>query len=77
MSKNIHYLQRAIDEFLDAEEADAWLIAYALNNKLTIVTYEVSAPNQKSKIKIPDACIPLGVQFINPMEMFRQLNEQF
>ncbi|HMP32288.1 MAG TPA: DUF4411 family protein, partial [Saprospiraceae bacterium] len=30
ISKNNHYLQNALNEFLDADEADAFLIAYAL-----------------------------------------------
>jgi len=41
MSKKDHYRQRALNEFLDADEADAWLVAYALEHGLSIVTYEV------------------------------------
>jgi len=74
---NGHYLQKAIDEFLDAEEADAWLIAYALAKKITIVTYEVSAPYAKNKIKIPDVCMHFNVQYVNAIKMFRELGERF
>jgi len=71
------FKQTAIDEFLDADEADAWLIAYAMKNNLTVITYEVSAPGSKKKIKIPDVCINFDVRYINTIEMFRELNETF
>jgi hypothetical protein len=54
-SKSAHYVQNAINEFLQYENADAWLIAYALaiNKNCQIVTQEKSEPTRKSKIKIP------------------------
>lgn len=78
-SRSDHYLQRAIDEFLDAENADAWLIAYALtlSEDKKIVTQEVSRPEQKSKIKIPDVCQPFGISTVTTIEMFRNLGETF
>lgn len=76
-SMSSHYLPRAINEFLDADEADAWLIAYAMANTNIIVTQELSQPDRKNKIKIPEACAPFSVQFINTIEMFRQLGEKF
>lgn len=77
MSKKGHYQQRALNEFLDADEADAWLVAYALEHGLSIVTYEVSEPNTKKKIKIPEACIPFSISFVNTIEMLRMLRERF
>ena len=79
VSRNNHYFSKAINEFLDADEADAFLIAYALNKPLerTIVTQEISAPQKKSRIKIPDCCNALGVDYINTIEMFRKLGETF
>lgn len=73
------YLQRALDEFLDANEADAFLIAYALSDpgRFTITTLEISAPLGINKVKIPDACIGLGVNTCNTISMFRQLGESF
>jgi len=72
-----HFKTSAIDEFLDATKADAWLIAYAMANDLTIVTYEVSAPQGKKRIKIPDVCHQFNVKYVKPMEMFRQLGVKF
>ncbi len=78
-SKTGHYLPNALAEFLDADEADAWLIAYALVDSAQhiIVTHELSEPNRRNKVKIPDACIANGVQHCNTIEMLRQLGERF
>lgn len=71
-----HYLQKAIDEFLDKDEADAWLVSYAHANKLKVVTYETSDPNSKKKVKIPDACINFNIPYLTPIQMFRELGEK-
>jgi hypothetical protein len=78
-SKKDHYLEKAIKDFLKDDNADAWLIAYALtiNEGCIIVTQEKSEPNRKSKIKIPDVCIAFGLPYKNLIEMFRILGEKF
>ncbi|MBD1395763.1 DUF4411 family protein [Pontibacter sp. JH31] len=75
-SKSTHYLQKALDEFLDADEADAWLVSYALAKNVTIITHELSQPNRKNKIKIPDVCEPFGIRYTNTIEMLRHLGAQ-
>ena len=77
IARNNQYNQAAINEFLQADEADAWLVAFALNHRIPIVTQEKSAPNSKTKIKIPDVCLAFDIQNINTIEMFRQLEEKF
>lgn len=77
VSKNFQYKPQALQTFLDADEADAWLVAYALEHNLKIVTNEVSAPLSKNSIKIPDVCIAFGVPFLNPMQMFREMGERY
>lgn len=74
-SMSSHYNPNAIREFLGTNQADAWLIAYckADSNNRTLVTYEESNPLQKSKIKIPDACVPMGVKPIRTIPMLREL----
>lgn len=76
---NNHYSPNAINEFLDADEADAFLIAYSLADPVnrTVVTHETSAPQKKSKIKIPDCCNALDVNYVTTIEMFRELRETF
>jgi hypothetical protein len=78
-SKSDHYLPNARAEFLNADEADAFLVSYALadkNNRI-IVTYEISEPYKKNRIKIPDVCLANDIQYTNTIEMFRKLKEQF
>lgn len=79
ISRSGHYLPNALNEFLDADEADAFLVAYCLADTVNrcVVTHEVSEPNRKNKVKIPDACIALNVLHVNTIEMFRQLGETF
>jgi len=72
-----HYSAHAIQEFLETDLADPWLIALAMSNNWTIVTYEKSEPNRKSKIKIPEVCNHFNVKYINTIEMLRELNEFF
>lgn len=79
VSRGGHYLPKALDEFLDADEADAFVVAYTLADAANrkIVTQEKSQPNRINKIKIPEAANALGVQYCNTIEMFRQLGETF
>ncbi len=78
-SKSTHYLPQAIAEFLNAENADAWLVAYALSDITHnyIVTQEISEPNKKSKIKIPDVCNHFRIKYVNTIDLFRKLGETF
>lgn len=78
-SKSTHYSTNALKEFMQADEADAFVIAYALNDlsNRTIVTLETREPNRKSKVKIPDCCDALGVSCLSTIEMFRQLGATF
>jgi hypothetical protein len=76
-SRSDHFTIAALNEFLDAAEADAWLIAFSLANGNQIVTHETSDPQSKKRIKIPDACIPHGISCVNTIEMLRLLGEQF
>jgi hypothetical protein len=79
VSRRQHYLTNALNEFLEAEEADAFLIAYCLSDTANriIVTQEISDPLRKNKIKIPDCCDAIGVTYTNTIGMFRQLGETF
>lgn len=78
-SRSSHYSPNAINEFLAADEADAFIVAYALGNitTRTIVTQEVRRPEMKSKIKIPEPCNAFNIRYIRAMEMFRELGETF
>ncbi len=62
------YTPAAINTFL--QKADYYLIAHALAGGHVVVSHEVPA-NSPNHIKIPDACIGLGVRFMTPYQMLR------
>lgn len=65
------YRQEAVDGFL--AKADFWLIAEALASGATVVTREVSAPDSKKSIKIPDACAAFGLACAQPFPVYARL----
>ena len=72
MSQN--YEPAAINTFLQV--ADFYLIAHALASGHVVVTHEVPA-NSTKRIKIPNACIGLGLRFMTPYEMLRREQAKF
>lgn len=56
-----------------AQVADAYLVATAAAKNMTLVTYEVSDPTCRKRVKIPDACIALGVRYCDLNTAFRDL----
>ena len=60
-----------------AQSADGWLIAFAKTYDCIVVTQEVSAPESKNKIKIPDICKQFQVLCIDTFEMLRALKIRF
>jgi len=60
----------AKEKFLQENTADPWLIAFAAHHGgYTIVTNEVSSPERKNSIKLPDAADGLGIQTIKLFEL--------
>lgn len=64
-----NYEAPAVSEF--QRVADSWIVAHALAHGWVVVTHEKSAPRAKKRIKIPDACVALGVECLNPFMMLR------
>ena len=64
-----NYDSPAVVEF--QRVADSWIVAHALAHGWVVVTHEKSAPRSKRRIKIPDACVALGVECLNPFMMLR------
>lgn len=64
ISGNSHYTQQAKNEFMRAEVADAFIIAFAMTYGHVIVTHEKSDPNAKKRVLIPDAAKEFGVDCI-------------
>lgn len=61
---NTHYKQQAKEEFARFEVADAFLIATAKAHDYTLVTHELSNPQSKKRILIPDAANAMQVDSI-------------
>lgn len=62
------YDPAGVNIFLQA--ADYYLVAHAHAHRHVVVTHEVPSSSLR-KIKIPDACIGLGVKCVNPFQMLR------
>jgi hypothetical protein len=68
------YAPAAVSTFLQV--ADYWLVAFAAAHGHTVVTHEVPA-NSPKKIKIPNACVGLGIRFMTPYQMLRAERARF
>ena len=79
VSKKVHYKETAVNEFLDSDEADAFILAHSLENKdkFVIVTHEKSQPEIKRKIKIPEVANHFGLKYLNTIDMLREMGESF
>ena len=64
----------AVTTFLQA--ADYYLVADAHAHHHVVVTHEVPSPSTK-RIKIPDACLGVGVRYVTPFEMLRTERARF
>ena len=58
------------------EGADCNLVAHALEGGHEVVTLETPSSSRK-RIKIPNACIALGVKCVTPFEMLRRERARF
>jgi hypothetical protein len=65
------YTAAARAEF--ASVADGWLIAYAVEKKLTIVTHEQYSKDARARVLIPNVCKAFSVPCVNTFEMLRDL----
>jgi hypothetical protein len=69
-----HYEPGAVTTFLQG--ADSYLVAHARTLGYAVVTHEVPSTSLK-RIKIPDACVGLGVRCVSPFEMLRNERARF
>lgn len=71
---NNSYEATAITTFFQV--ADYYLVAHALVYNHILVTHELPSTSTK-RIKIPNACIGLGIKCITPYEMLRHEQARF
>lgn len=60
-------------EFARADNADAWVVAYAKAKGYVVVTQEQFDPNIKRGIPIPNACQAFSVLPVDTFQMLRDL----
>jgi hypothetical protein len=68
------YEPAAVSTFLQV--ADYYLVAHALSHGHTVVTHEIASSTTR-RIKIPNACIGLGIKCMTPFEMLRHERARF
>ena len=68
------YEPAAVSTFLQV--ADYYLVSQAHAGGYTVVTHEVPSASTR-RIKIPDACIGLGIKCMTPFEMLRLERARF
>ena len=74
--QNPQFTPAALNKF--ANGADGWLVAYALVHNATVITNEVSAPDSRNNVKIPDICRQFGATSpLNTQNMLRELGANF
>ncbi len=69
-----NFTAAAATEFLGI--ADSQLVAVAHARNLIVVTHEVPS-NSKQRIKVPTACVALGVAYASPYDMLRKEKARF
>lgn len=68
---------KAKDEFMEVENADAWLLAYALTYGGTIATHETFDPLIRKRIPIPNVSAAFDIACCDTFEMLRRLRFRF
>lgn len=56
-----------------ATVADAYIVATASAHGMKVVTFETSDPNCKKRVKIPDACLAIGVKYCSLNDLLHDL----
>jgi hypothetical protein len=71
------YNQNAKDIFMEKDNADTWVLSFALSKKLIIVTHEVFDANIKKRIPIPNVCRNFDIDYCDTFELLRDLKFSF
>lgn len=64
------YRQDALNVF-SSDQADFLLIAHAAGHGDTVVTNELPSPNARKRVKVPDACAAMGVEYVDIFTVLR------
>ncbi len=67
-----NYSKAAKVEFTKGDIADPYLVAYARAYECVVVTHEKPASDGRKRIKIPDACQAIGVDYIDIFSVMKK-----
>ena len=73
----VRFKPAAKAEFAQAENADAWVVAFALASGRVVVTHEQYDPNIQRRIPIPNVCREFGVATVDTFQMLRASGVKF
>ena len=60
-------------DFAAYENADAWVAATAMENGLVVISQEISAPDAKRTIKLPDVCKQFKIRHVDTFTFLREV----
>jgi len=67
---NYNHIARA--DFAAYENADPWIVATAMEKGLIVISQEISAPDAKRSIKLPDICKQFNIRHIDTFSFLRE-----
>ena len=81
VNRNMRRIMRDFPRLVDSTRgrsiADPWVIAHAMAEGAVVVTKEEPAGDQTRRIKIPDVCNALGVEWMNDFEFLNEIGVRF
>ncbi|VVB63885.1 Uncharacterised protein [uncultured archaeon] len=72
-NKQAQFIGSAKADISRGDNADAWLVAFALSKKCIVVTHEQHDRYSKTRIPIPNVCQAFNVQWLDVFQMLREL----
>jgi Domain of unknown function (DUF4411) len=60
-------------EFAQADNADAWVIAFGKAKRYVVVTDEQYDPKIRKRVKIPNVCRAFKIPYLSTFELLREL----
>ncbi len=67
---NYNHIAKA--DFAAYENADPWVVATAMQKGLAVISQEISAPDAKRTIKLPDVCKQFHIRHIDTFSFLRE-----
>ena len=69
--------RRLVDSIRSRSIADPWVIAHAITDNAIVVTKENFETQSNKRIKIPNVCENMGVQWINDFQFIKDVQISF